>query len=171
LFVDVRRNAEVRLSVDVKIEEETTSQRIAMDLQLHHREKEGIQILDLQGHLIEGASEARLRAVIIELAEARTVNVILNFAGVTEIDADGLSALVFCDARLASSSGALRLLNLSRHLDLMVLTKLDTLSEVFTDEQDAVNSFFPDRAALRYNILEFVEEPEKGPAPDLAKFE
>ncbi len=80
--------------------------------------------------------------MIIELAEARTVNVILNFAGVSEIDADGLSALVFCEARLVSSRRALRLLNLSlRHLDLMVLTELDTVSGVFTDEQDAVNSF------------------------------
>ncbi|HSR09313.1 MAG TPA: STAS domain-containing protein [Bryobacteraceae bacterium] len=141
-----------------------------MDLQLQQREKEGIQILDLHGHLIEGASEARLRAVIVELAEARTVNVILNFADVTEIDNDGLGALVFCDARLTRASGALKLLNVSaRHLDLMVLTKLDTISEVFTDEQDAVNSFFPDRAGLRYDILEFVEDPNKGPGPDLAK--
>jgi anti-sigma B factor antagonist len=141
-----------------------------MDLQLHQREKEGIQILDLQGHLIEGASEALLRAAIIELAEAKTANVILNFAGVTEIDTDGLGALVFCEARLERASGALRLLNVNaRHLDLMVVTKLDTISEVFTDEQDAVNSFFPDRAALRYDILEFVEDPDKGPAPDVAK--
>ena len=141
-----------------------------MELQLHQREKEGIQILDLHGHLIEGASEARLRGVIVELAEARTVNVILNFAGVTEIDSDGLGALVFCDARLTQASGALRLLNVSaRHLDLLVLTKLGTISEVFTDEQDAINSFFPDRAALRYDILEFVEDPDKGPSRNLAK--
>ena len=141
-----------------------------MNLQIQQREKEGIQILDLHGHLIEGASEASLRAVIVELAEAKTVNVILNFAGVTEIDTDGLGALAFCDARLTRDSGALRLLNISScHLDLMVLTKLDTLSEVFTDEQDAVNSFFPDRAALRYDILAFVEDPDKGPALDGAK--
>lgn len=146
------------------------SQIKAMDLQLHQREREGIQILDLHGHLIEGTSEARLRSVIIELAEARTVNVILNLAGVTEIDTDGLGALVFCSARLVRASGALKLLNVSaRHLDLMVLTKLDTISEVFTDEQDAVNSFFPDRAALRYDILEFVEDPDKGSSTDLAK--
>jgi len=141
-----------------------------MEFQFQQREKEGIQILDLHGHLIEGVSEAKLRAVIVEMAAARTVNVILNLAAVTHIDADGLSALVFCDAHLTSSSGALRLLNISpRHLDLMVLAKLDTISQVFTDEQDAVNSFFPDRVALRYDILEFVEEPNEGPASDPAK--
>ena len=141
-----------------------------MDLELHQLEKEGIQILDLHGQLIEGASEAKLRAAIIGLADAGTVNVILNLAGVAHIDGDGLSALVFSEARLASSNGAVRLLNLSpRHLDLMVLAKLDTIFQVFTDEQDAINSFFPDRVALRYDILEFVEESDKGPAPDLAK--
>ncbi len=141
-----------------------------MVLQLHQREKEGIQILDLQGHLTEGASEAKLRLAIGELAEGGAVNVILNFAGVTEIDTDGLGAVIFCDARLKRDSGALRLLHVSpRHLDLMVLTKLDTISELFTDEQDAVNSFFPERAALRYDILEFVEDPDKGPAPNTPK--
>ena len=137
-----------------------------MDLQFRQREKEGIQILDLHGHLIEGASESSLRAVIVALAEARTVNVILNFAGVTEIDADGTGAVVFCDARLVRSGGALKLLNLSpRHVNLMVLTKLDTISGIFTDEQDAVNSFFPDREIHRYDVLEFVEEADKGPQP------
>jgi anti-sigma B factor antagonist len=141
-----------------------------MDLLIHRREKEGIQILDLQGHLTEGASEATLRAAILDLAEARTVNVILNFAVVTEIDVDGVGAVIFCEARLMSSGGALRLLHLSpRHLDLMVLTKLNTVSQIFTDEQDAVNSFFPDRASLRYDILGFVEESKEDPAPDLAK--
>lgn len=155
------------LSVDVNME---ASQRRAMDFQIHQRENEGIQVLDLQGHLIEGIAEGSLRAVVLALAEARVVSVILNFAGVSEIDADGAGAVVFCDACIARSGGALKLLNLSpRHLDLMVLTKLDTISEVFTDEQDAVNSFFPDREVNRYDVLEFVEEADKGPAPDPAK--
>ena len=57
-----------------------------MDIQLHQREKEGIRILDLRGHLIIGDSEASLRAAIVALAEAGAVNIILNLAGVTEID-------------------------------------------------------------------------------------
>jgi hypothetical protein len=57
-----------------------------MDIQLHQREKEGIRILDLRGHLTIGDSEASLRAAIVALAEAWAVNIILNLAGVTEID-------------------------------------------------------------------------------------
>jgi anti-sigma B factor antagonist len=141
-----------------------------MDLQLHQREKEGIRIVNLHGDLIEGSSEASLRAAIVGLTDARVVNVILHFVGVTEIDADGLGSLVFCNARIVRSGGALKLLNLSpSHLSLMVLTKVDTVFEVFTDEQDAVNSFFPDRAVRHYDILEFVEELSERPASDPAK--
>jgi hypothetical protein len=45
----------------------------------------------------------------------------------------------------------------------------ETEFEVFTDEQDAVDSFFPDRAARHYDILEWIQEQEKRPAPDLQK--
>jgi len=141
-----------------------------MELQVHQREKEGIQILDFRGHLLIGDSEALLRKTIVELAEAGDVNIILNLADVTEIDDDGLGALIFCYARIVRSGGALKLINLMPlHLSLMVLTKLDTVFQVFKDEQDAVDSFFPDRAIRRYDVLEFVHQQEKGPAPDPPK--
>jgi anti-sigma B factor antagonist len=141
-----------------------------MELQVHQREKEGIRILDFRGHLLIGDSEALLRKTIVELAEAGDVNIILNLAGVTEIDDDGLGALIFCYARIVRSGGVLKLINLMPlHLSLMVLTKLDTVFEVFKDEQDAVDSFFPDRAIRRYDVLEFVHEQEKGSGPDLPK--
>lgn len=135
-----------------------------MDLQIHQRGNDGIRILDLQGPLIEGPSEAALRSAIVALTAAKVVNIILNLAGTTEIDADGLGTLVFCYARIMRSGGVLKLLNLSPlHVNLMVLAKLDTVFEVFTDEQSAVDSFFPDRARRQYDILDFVHEQEKRP--------
>lgn len=137
-----------------------------MDLKLNQRESEGIRILDLHGRLIIGEPESMLRTEIIALANAKDVNVILNLEGVAAIDDDGLGALVFCWARIASSGGALKLLSRTRlHLSLMVVTKLATVFEFFTNEQEAVDSFFPDRAVRPYDILEFVEEQEKLPAP------
>ena len=38
-----------------------------------------------------------------------------------------------------------------------MLTKLAIAFEFFDDEQDAVNSFFPDRALKRFDILDFVQ--------------
>ena len=119
---------------------------------------------------ISGDSEAILRTAIVALVVARAANIILNLAGVTEIDDDGLGALVFCYALIVKSGGALKLLDVRPvHLSLTVRTKLDTVFEVFTDEQDAVNSFFPDRAVHHYDILEWVLALEKRPAADLPK--
>jgi anti-sigma B factor antagonist len=134
---------------------------LTMDLQLAQREKQGICILDLDGSLTIGDSEAMLRSTMITLAEAGTLNIILNLADVTEIDEDGVSALIFCHARIAKSGGALKLLHLRSDLSLMILTKLDTEFEVFTDEQGAVNSFFPDRAIRHYDILQWVQGQQK----------
>ncbi len=143
--------------------------RIHGCLQVHQREKEGIRILDLQGRLTIGPSEAVLRAAVVALADSGTVNVILNLAGVTEIDDDGVGALVFCFAQgLAKSGAALKLLALPIHLNLIVLTELDTVFEVFSDQQDAINSFFPDRATNHYDILNWVQQQEERPPAGLA---
>jgi len=133
-----------------------------MDLRLDKREKEGIQILDLRGHLKAGDSEATLRTTINALVKANALNVILNLAEVTRIDADGLEALFFCYTQIRECGGALKLACLNiEYLSLDVLTKLNTVFEVFVDEQDAANSFFPGRAVRHYDVLEWVRGLEK----------
>ena len=87
------------------------------------------------------------------------LKVVFNFAGLSEIDADGLGKVVFCHAHVVRLNGSLKLLNLSpSHLNAMVAAKLHTVFEVFSDEQDAVNSFFPDRPVRRYDILEWTQD-------------
>ncbi len=119
-----------------------------MDFELHRREKEGIQILDLSGRLTSGDSAGVLAAALNEYGQTGT-GIVLNLAGVAEIDDEGLGVLASCSS--------LKLLNL--HLSdpsLIVLTRLHTMYEVFTDEQDAVNSFFPGRVVSHFDILELV---------------
>ena len=38
------------------------------------------------------------------------------------------------------------------------MTKLATIFEIFTDEQDAVNSYYPDRKLKTFDILDFVNK-------------
>ena len=60
------------------------------------------------------------------------------------------------------AGGSVKLLNLSRrNVELLVLTKLETVFEVFADEQDAVNSFFPDREVKKFDILAFVQSHKR----------
>jgi anti-sigma B factor antagonist len=130
-----------------------------MSLEISRRELEGIVILDLQGRLVAGAETSELRDAVRELADAGRQNAVLNLQEIGFIDSTGLGALVICFTTLRKAGGALKLLNLSRkNIELLVLTKLTTVFELFTDEQDAVNSFFPGRQKKEFDILSFVQQ-------------
>jgi anti-sigma B factor antagonist len=134
----------------------------AKDRGLTHREKEGIRILDLRGQLKAGDTKSTLRSAMNALARDNVVNIVLNLAELKKIDSDGLEALVLCHTQLRKRGGALKVARLNiEHLSLNVLTKLHTVFEVFMDEQDAVNSFFPGRATRHYDILQWVQEQEQ----------
>lgn len=134
-----------------------------MDLSLTERSKEGIAILDAKGQIVAGDGADRLRERLKALAEAGTPNAILNLAGVDYIDSSGLGALVMSFSALRKKEGTLKLLNLTRrNVELLVLTKLETVFEVFDDEQNAVNSFFPNREIKRFDILAFLQQRNKG---------
>jgi anti-sigma B factor antagonist len=133
-----------------------------MSLQIRQREREGIVILDLKGRLIVGEPCTILREKIQELLAAGSKQVVLNLAEVDYIDSTGLGSLVVSFTSVRKADGHLKLLSLTRrHLELLVLTKLETVFEIFEDEQNAVNSFFPDRKITRFDILSFVQQSQK----------
>ena len=130
-------------------------------MHIQQRETEGIVILDLKGELTSGHGDLELRDRLAALHQSGKVNIVLNLKDVTEIDSTGLGTLVFGLARLRKAGGRLTLLNVNRsHMELFLLTKLAIAFEFFEDEQDAVNSFFPDRALKRYDILNFVQHED-----------
>jgi len=130
-----------------------------MSLEIRRREREGIIILDLEGRLTAGEESVRLRETLRGLAAAGNARVVLNLRGVDYIDSTGLGTLVIGYTSLKKAGGALALLNLNRrNIELLVFTKLTTVFEIFADEQEAVNSFFPDRAIQRFDILAFLQE-------------
>ena len=133
-----------------------------MSLEIQQREHEGIAILDLDGRITMGTEAAALREKVVALTAADHRNIILNLAHVDYIDSTGLGALVMCSTSQRKAGGNLKLLNLNRrNIELLVMTKLATVFDMFTDEQDAVNSFFPDRAIKTFDILSFVEQMKK----------
>jgi anti-sigma B factor antagonist len=133
---------------------------VSVDIQ--RREREGIAILDLKGRLVVGPPASALRAAMDELLSATATRVILNLEGVDYIDSTGLGTMVICYTSLQKASGGLKLLNLNRrNLELLVLTKLSTVFELFTDEQDAVNSFYPNREIKRFDILSFIQSQQQ----------
>jgi anti-sigma B factor antagonist len=129
-----------------------------MSFHIEERELEGIVILDLKGPLTVGHGEQELRDRLSALHQSGKVNIILNLKDVTEIDSTGLGTLVFALARLRESGGRLALVNLNEsHLKLFLLTRLAIAFPLFTDEHDAVSSFFPDREVKHFDVLSFVQ--------------
>ena len=132
-----------------------------MSLEIQHREREGIHIADLKGRIVMGEEVRHFRDVIVPLVSVEGCRLILNMAEVAYVDSTGLGALVVCASTSKKASGAIRLLAMNvRNLELLVTTKLETIFENYPEEQDAINSFFPDRAIKKFDILSFVREQQ-----------
>jgi anti-sigma B factor antagonist len=132
-----------------------------MAFEITERDREGIVILGLKGRLTAGESNP-VREKIAQLMAEGKVNVIFDLANVEYIDSTGLGGLVISYTQLKKAGGALKLMRLNRrNVELLALTRLHTVFEVFAEEQDAVNSFFPDREIKRFDILAFVKNQQQ----------
>jgi anti-sigma B factor antagonist len=132
-----------------------------MPLEIHQKEVEGIVILELHGRLVVGPESSELRRNITHLISTGSKSVILDMKHVDFIDSTGLGTLVVAHTQLQKAGGSVKLLNVSkRNVQLLILTKLSTVFEMFDDEQAAINSFFPDREKKPFDILEFVKEQD-----------
>lgn len=133
-----------------------------MSLEIKQREREGIIILDMEGRLIVGEATAHLRSIVTSQLAAGHNNFVFSMGAVNFIDSSGLGGMVICYTAVQKANGKIKLLNLTkRNIELLVLTKLTTVFETFDDEQEAVNSFFPNREVRRFDILSFVQEQQR----------
>jgi anti-sigma B factor antagonist len=133
-----------------------------MSLEITRREREGIVLLDLKGRITAGDEATAFRAAFEEVTGMPDAKLLLNMGEVDYIDSTGLGAMVMCSKRASNSKGVAKLVNVNRRaIELLVMTRIDTLFEVFSDEIDAVNSFFPDREIKRFDILAFVQDLQK----------
>lgn len=139
------------------------------ELKVHQRENEGIVILDLKGHLVIGSGDRTLRESVQALFDAGNRRLILNFADVTNMDTLGTEALVFLGEQYRTAGGKLVLFQVGHtHAELYEKARLEASLEIYAAELDAVNSFFPDRATVHYDILDYVEHRLK-PEEDAEK--
>jgi len=131
-------------------------------LDIEAREREGVMILDLNGKLAVGGASVLREKVNAQMAQGHT-KVILNLKDVDYIDSTGLGMMVICFTSLQKASGTMKLEHLNRrNIELLLLTKLSTVFQIFGDEQDAVNSFFPEREVKHFDILAFVQQQKEG---------
>jgi anti-anti-sigma factor len=135
-----------------------------MSLQIESVETEGVMILRLKGRLVIGEEASRLQDVIEAAISEGHTRFILNFKDIAYIDSTGLGVLVVAHSAVQKTNRAIKLVHLSkRHIELLVLTKLTAIFEIYDDERMALDSFFPDRTVKPFDILEFVKSQENQP--------
>lgn len=106
------------------------------------RHKDGITILEPVGKITIGAGDIAIREAVLESVEAGSDRVLIDMNGVTTIDSSGVGELVSAFTTVSNRGGKLKLLNLPpKVMDILMITQLITVFEVFDDEDEAVASF------------------------------
>ena len=118
------------------------------DLNISTRENGGVIVVDLAGKIALGETSAKLHQELRDLINNGSRNILLNLKDVTTVDSSGLGTLVAGYTTAERNNADLKLVNLTeRATELMTITKLYTVFEIFDDEQAAVNSFTKAEAA------------------------
>src|SRR6184192_3564113 len=112
-----------------------------MQLRLSTRVVNGVTIVDCNGRIVFGEESALLRDTIKKLINENS-QIVLNLGSVTYIDSGGLGTLVALYTTAHNAGGAVKLARLTQRVgDLLQVTKLVTIFEVFDTEEKAVESF------------------------------
>jgi anti-sigma B factor antagonist len=117
-----------------------------MQLRMSTRSIEGVLVVDCSGRLVFGEESASLRDMVKKLL-AESPKIVMNLREINYIDSGGLGTLVSLYTTARNAGGAVKLASLSQRVgDLLQVTKLFTIFEVFDDTEDAAKSFQKDAA-------------------------
>jgi anti-sigma B factor antagonist len=106
------------------------------------RQVDGVTVVDMSGRITLGEGCTQLRELVREQLGKGTKNLLLNLADVTYIDSSGIGELVSGFTTVSNQGGKLKLLNLTKKVhDLLQITKLYTVFDVYDDEAKAISSF------------------------------
>ncbi|HEY0078851.1 MAG TPA: STAS domain-containing protein [Pyrinomonadaceae bacterium] len=112
------------------------------ELNIRERQAGDVTILDMEGKVTIGEGSVALRSAIRRLIEEGKKKILLNLAGVGYVDSSGIGELVSSFTTINREGGQLKLLKLTQKIqDLLGITKLLTVFDVYDDEAAALNSF------------------------------
>jgi len=101
-----------------------------------------ITIVDLRGSIDLGEASLTLRRTIRDLVERARTKIILNLSQVNSMDSAGVGELAGAYVPVKSKGGELKFLNPTKKVyDMLKITQLDKVFEVYIDEQTAIRSF------------------------------
>ena len=112
------------------------------NLSISERQMSGVTIVDLDGKITLGETNRQLHEALRRLVAEGKQKILLNLAKVTSIDSSGLGEIVAGFSTVSASGGSLKLINLpERVVDLMTITKLYTVFDIYESEADGIQGF------------------------------
>jgi anti-sigma B factor antagonist len=111
-------------------------------MEIKKRTVSEVMILDMSGKITLGEGTAALRNEVRNLLKEGNKKIILNLGEVNYVDSSGIGELVSAFTTTSNQGGKLKLLNLTKKLhELLSITKLLTVFEVYENEEEALKSF------------------------------
>jgi anti-sigma B factor antagonist len=111
-------------------------------MKFNTRQNGDVTILDLSGRITIGSGEEALRNATQEILNNGAKKVVIHMAGVTMIDSSGIGELVSAYTTATNRGAKLKLANLPAKVsDILTITQLITVFDVFDSEAEAVQSF------------------------------
>ena len=99
-------------------------------------------MIDAVGRITLGEGSSTFREIVKDLVNKGNKKILLNLAEVSYIDSSGIGELVSGFTSVSNAGGSLKLLKLTKRIqDLLQITKLYTVFEVFDDEAKALATF------------------------------
>jgi anti-sigma B factor antagonist len=112
------------------------------ELNITERQAGDITILDMDGKVTIGEGSVALRTTIRRLLGEGKKKILLNLGSVSYVDSSGIGELVSSFTAVNKEGGSLRLLNLTQKIqDLLAITKLLTVFDVYESEAEALSSY------------------------------
>ncbi|HEX6897912.1 MAG TPA: STAS domain-containing protein [Bryobacteraceae bacterium] len=113
-----------------------------MSVKLTTRQVGDVTVIDATGRITLGEGASTFRDTVRDLAAKGNKKLLVNLNEVSYIDSSGIGEMVSGFTTVTNHGGQLKLLGLSKRVkDLLQITKLYTVFEVFDDEASAVRSF------------------------------
>jgi anti-sigma B factor antagonist len=112
------------------------------ELNISERQAGDVTILDMSGKVTIGEGSIALRSAIRRLLGEGKSKILLNLGAVNYVDSSGIGELVSSFTAVNKENGSLKLLKLTQKIqDLLAITKLLTVFDVFDEESEALSSF------------------------------
>jgi anti-anti-sigma factor len=111
-------------------------------MNISQRQVGDVTILDVSGKITIGVGDVQVRDAVHMALGSGARNLVLNLKNVTTIDSAGVGELVSAYTTVTNRGGKLKLVNLpSKVNDILQITQLITVFEVYDSEQEALESF------------------------------